>query len=214
LKKRQKKILTWIVVWAGLLIIVLYSPVGSPGLYSSQNYYTDNQSVPLIRSGFNHSHKVTSSSEDVDNGSAFPENSSTPVTNYTTGNYQSANSLSRGTSYSTNQSSDQNTNKSTTSATGGAGISMIARRGSGSNNGNSAIAMTNGIASISTTDLSSTNTITKQSSQQSTQSTGATDPGGDPTNAPIPVGNSWEALMLFGGIYVLLKMKVTSRKLV
>jgi hypothetical protein len=213
LNKRQKKILTWIVVWAGLLIVVLYSPVGSPGLYSSQNYYADSQSVSLKGGGIINSPKGTSSSMDDDNGSVLPDISTTPGTNYSSGNYQSANSISRGSSYSSPQSAYQNTNQSSTGASGGTGVSIIADEGSRSSNASSGIAMTNGITSITTSDLSSTNTSNKQSSPTGTTATaGGTDPGGDPTGDPIPVGDGWWALLLFGGIYVVLKRKFTSRK--
>lgn len=202
--------MTWILVWAGLLIVVLYSPVGSPGLYSSQNYYVFNQRAPQSSEGIINSPKRAFSSEDADNGSVIPDIATLPGSNYTTGNYPSANSSSRGSSYSYQQSSYQNTNQSSAGGAGGAGVSIIASGGSRSSNGTSGISMTNGIASISTTDLSTTNTITKQSSQQSTQSTtGGTDPGGDPSGDPIPVGDGWVALLLFGGIYVVLKRKFT-----
>lgn len=213
LNKRQKKILTWIVVWAGLLIVVLYSPVGSPGLYSSQNDYVDNLSVPLQSGATIHLSKGTSSSEDDDNGSFLPDITTTPATNNSTGNYQSANPSTGGSSYSSQQSTYQNTNTSSSGASGGAGVSIIASGSSRSSNGTSGIAMTNGIASISTTNLSTTNTTTKQSSSSSTTATGGgTDPGFDPTNGPIPVGDGWWALLMFGGIYVVLKRRFTSQK--
>ena len=211
MNKRQKKILTWIVVWAGLLIVVLYSPVGSPGLYSSQNYYVYNQSIPVKSGEIINSPKRSSSSEDADNGSVLPDMSTMSGTNYTTGNYQSANSSSRGSSYASQPSSYQNTNQTATGTAGGAGVSIIASGGSRSSNGTSGISMNNGITSITTTDLSSTNTTTKQSSPSGTTATaGGTDPGGDPTGDPIPVGDGWWEMLLLGGMYMVVKRKFNS----
>jgi len=213
LNKRQKKIFTWIIVWAGLLIVVLYSPVGSPGLYSAQNYSINNQTISIKSGAIINSPKGAASSDDAGNDSDLPDISTTPATTNTTGNYQSSNSLSRGSSYSSQQPSYQNTNSSSTGTTGGAGVSIIAGGGSRSSNASSAIAMTNGIASISTTDLSTTNTTTKQSTSSGTLSTGATDPGNDPTGDPIPVGDGWGALLLFGGIYILFKVRNSKEKI-
>jgi len=208
LNKRQKNIVTWVVVWAGLLIVVLYSPVGSPDLYSTQNNYSYNRSVPVKSEGIANSLKGTSSSEDADNGSVIPDIATQPGSNYTTGNYQSANSTSQGSSYSVQNQSYQNTTQSPTGGAGSAGVSIIAGGSSRSSNETSGIAMTNGIASISSSELTTSNTITKQSSPLSTQTTaGGTDPGGDPTGDPIPVGDGWGILLLFGGIYILFKRK-------
>jgi len=208
LNKRQKNIVTWIIVWAGLLIVVLYSPVGSPDLYSSQNYYADNQKVPLTGGGIINSPKGTSSTEDTDNGTDIPDIASLPGSDYTTGNYQSANFASRGSSNSIQNQTYQNSNSSSTDASGGSGVSIIAGGGSRSSNGTSGIAMTNGITSMSSTDLTTATNTTKQSSPSSTQTTaGGTDPGGDPTGDPIPVGDGWGLLLLFGGIYILFKRK-------
>ena len=209
MNKRQKNIVTWILVWAGLLIVVLYSPVGSPDLYSSQNYYAYNRSVPVKSEGIANSLKGTSSSEDADNGSVIPDIATQPGSNYTTGNYQSANSTSQGSSYSVQNQSYQNTTQSPTGGAGSAGVSIIAGGSSRSSNGTSGIAMTNGIASISSTDLTTATTITKQSVPTGTQTTsGGTDPGGDPSGDPIPVGDGWGALLLFGGIYFLFKRNI------
>jgi hypothetical protein len=34
----NKKIFVWLITWAGLLVLVLYSPIGSPALYESNKY--------------------------------------------------------------------------------------------------------------------------------------------------------------------------------
>ena len=214
MNKRQKNIVTWIIVWAGLLIVVLYSPIGSPDLYSPQNNYAYIQSVPVKSGSIINSPKGTSSSDDTDNGSYIPDVITQSGSNNTTGNYQPVNSLSQGSSYSSQPTSYQNTNPSSTGTSGGTGVSIIAGGGTRSSNGSSGIAMTNGIATLTSTDLTTSNTITKQSAPSSTQTTaGGTDPGGDPTGDPIPVGDGWGVLLLLGGIYFLFKGKIFSSKI-
>lgn len=45
MSRLEKKILVWILVCAGLLIAVLYSPMGSPNMYSDASYHVDNTAV-------------------------------------------------------------------------------------------------------------------------------------------------------------------------
>src|SRR5450759_1973386 len=41
----QKNILVWVLPLAGLLLVVLYSPIGSPDLYKQRKYFIENQGV-------------------------------------------------------------------------------------------------------------------------------------------------------------------------
>lgn len=43
--KRQKNILIWVLTWAGLLLLVLYSPIGSPDIYTSKQYFAPTHGV-------------------------------------------------------------------------------------------------------------------------------------------------------------------------
>jgi len=72
--------------------------------------------------------------------------------------------------------------------------------------GTSGIALKNGTTSMSiSTDL--INNVTKQSSNNYLSGTGGTDPGGDPSGNPIPVGDGWELFIFLGVCYVTYKRR-------
>src|ERR1035437_9321006 len=43
--KSENTILIWVLSWAGFLLALLYSPIGSPDLYRHRNYFNENQGV-------------------------------------------------------------------------------------------------------------------------------------------------------------------------
>jgi hypothetical protein len=45
MNKKEHKILIWILVCATTLLIILYSPIGSPDLYGKKSYFAENQGV-------------------------------------------------------------------------------------------------------------------------------------------------------------------------
>jgi len=207
--KRQKGIMVWIIIWAGLLVAVLYSPIGSPDLYSTQNYYVENRTITTGNIVIQNAPKVNSSSENSDNGLDIPDISSLPGTNYTVRNYQSANSGSQGTSYGVQIKSSQSVNSSGSTGQVLEGSSFISSGKSSSRNsaGSSAIVMTNGITTLSLTNDISSNS-TKQSATPYRGGSGGTDPGGDPTGPAIPVGDGWGLLVLFGLCYIAFKKRL------
>ena len=198
--------MTWILVWAGLLIVVLYSPVGSPDFYSTAgNYYVVYQpatveNAPILNAPKTNSEVVSNSDELI-----IPDVNLTSKTNINNGGYQSGNATSGGSSYGSMQTQSYQNNNAVSGSAGGGG-SFIASGGSRSSAGSSGIIMTNGIATLSTTTNLS-NTTTKQSVNATVTSVGGTDPGGDPTGDPIPVGDGWGLLILFGIVYSLFKLK-------
>ena len=210
MSKKQKNIMVWIIVWAGLLVAVLYSPIGSPDLYSSQNYYVDNRTISTGNTVIQNAPKSNSETENTDNGLDIPDISSMSRPTYTVSNNQSANSGSHGSSYGVQSQSYQNDNASGATGQSQEGSSFISSGKSSSRNnaGSSAIVMTNGI-----TTLSLTNDLSSISTKQSTAPTpyrggsGGTDPGGDPTAPPIPVGDGWGLLVMFGLCYVAFKKR-------
>ena len=202
--------MVWIIIWAGLLVAVLYSPIGSPDLYSSQNYYVENRNITTDNVVIQNAPKVNSASENSDNGLDIPDISSMSRPTYTVSNNQSANSGSQGSSYGVQSQSYQNDNTSGSTGQSQEGSSFISSGKSSSRNnaGSSAIVMTNGI-----TTLSLTNDLSSISTKQSTPTpyrggSGGTDPGGDPTAPPIPVGDGWGLLVMFGLCYVAFKKRL------
>jgi len=196
----------WILVWAGLLIVVLYSPIGSPDLYTSPNYYAGNQSEMFKDGVIANASKIKSSQDYNDNAAELPDISESLHSNYASGNYSSAPvSSSQGYSYAGGQTQSYQNNNS--SGIAGGGGSFIVSGRSGGSAASSGFSMTSGISSMSLTSKLSSG-IPKQMSTASTQDDGGgTDPGGDPTGDPIPVGDGWGIFILFGMCYAVYKKK-------
>lgn len=195
--------MVWILVWAGLLIAVLYSPVGSPNLYTSQNYYSGNQSLTFKDGVIPNASKIKSSQEYNDDAPVLPDISESLHSNYVSGSYSSTLvSSSQGYSYSGGQTqSYQNNNYS--GGAGGGGSFIVSGR-SGGSAASSGFSMSSGISTMSVT--SNLNATTpKQNVTSYTADSGGTDPGGDPTGDPIPVGDGWGLFILFGMYYAVYK---------
>jgi len=199
--------MTGLIIWAGLLIAVLYSPIGSPDLYYSHNEYAVNQSIPVNAGGIVNAPRSGAVSESNDNGQDMPDLSTPSRTSYSVSSTQSSGGASsQGPSYSTQAQSYQNNNSSGSSQNGGGG-SFISGGGSRSSAASSGVTMTNGITTLSTTTILG-NQTTKQGATATTNSNnGGTDPGGDPTGPPIPVGDGWELFILFGVCYAAFKYR-------
>ena len=187
--------------------MVLYSPIGSPDYYSStENYYVTNRPVTLSGGTTLNAPKVNSSEANNSGELIIPNVSLTSKTNAGGGRYSSGNASSGGSSYGNMSSpSYQNSNAGSGGMSGGG--SLIASSGSRSSSGSSEIAMTNGITTMSLTSKV-INTAPKQNAGlQTLGDKGGTDPGGDPNGDPIPVGDGWGMLILFGTLYLIIKMK-------
>jgi len=201
---KQKGIMGWIIVWAGLLIVVLYSPVGSPELYSSQNYSTEYQNIGFKKGEILNAPKVNSSTGTTSDEPDMPDLNLETKSNYSIRNVQSATSTSQGSFGSVKSQSYQNSN-ATGGNLSGSGTTVLANRSSGKSEGSSGIIMTNGMATLSTT--TNLSTTTSRQSVNADAPLGGTDPGSDPTGPPIPVGDGWGLLVLFGCAYALIKSK-------
>lgn len=215
--RKQNKILVWLLVWAGLLVAVLYSPVGSPDLYTSRSYYgVVNRGATPVSKDIPNAASVKTGADNTDN-SLTPDlpdisNTGSGITSHSAGNYASATTFSQGgSSYAMQTQSYQNSSVSGGGSTGGA--VFIASGGSRSSAGTSGgIGMSNGIAGLSTSHTL-TNTSVKQDATQTTLDAGGTDPGGDPDpGSLIPVGDGWGLLLLFGACYAALKSRTFIRK--
>ena len=208
--KKQNTILVWILVWAGLLIVVLYSPIGSPDFYSAAgNYYVANQPVTVKSGSILNSPKTNSEVVSNSDELIIPDVSLTSKPGTGIGSYQPGNgsmSGSGGSFYGNMQTqSFQNTNAGSAGTSGGG--NFIASGSSRSSAGSSGIIMTNGIATLSTT--SSVNNVSpRQGDPPIVTPSVATDPGNDPDlGTQIPVGDGWGLLGLFGVCYVAYKKR-------
>ena len=193
----------WFLVWAGLLIVVLYSPIGSPDLYTTKSTMMDYQTFVPNKGEILNSPKAKYSDNSNSDESDIPNPGITMKSNYSIKNYPSSQFSNTGSSYSTIQSQSYRGNNSISGSQNGGGTIVLAGRSSHSSAGTSGVVMTNGITNLSTTSNIS-NSSTKQSVTADTPQ-GGTDPGGDPTGDPIPVGDGWILFMLFSSLYSILK---------
>jgi len=199
-RSKQKNIFILIITWAGLLMAVLYSPIGSPDLYTTDTFFAGNQ-------GVNFNGKSIPNSSDFNGGSSnsneinIPDYNSTELksSHYAVANYPTTGGASS-TSYSVQTQSYQ-TDKSGSSAVGGGGSTFISNNSSRSGANSSAVSMTSGGITTLTTNITSNST--RQDASAST--TGGTDPGGDPIGPPIPVPDGFGFLLLLAVSYAILK---------
>jgi hypothetical protein len=205
--KKQYKIMVWLIVWASLLIGVLYSPLGSPDLYYPSHYYAINQSSSAGNGTILNTPKGDFESDNYSNDDIeIPDVSSESGSSYSVGNYQSVGGGMQGSSYGVQSQSYRNNSSSSYGNPGGGGSSFVTGGGSRGSIGTSGMSMTGSLTSMTfTTNIS--NNLTKQSTNNYTSGSGGTDPGGDPTGNPIPVGDGWCLLFFFGICYAAFKMR-------
>lgn len=193
--------------WAGLLLAVLYSPIGSPDLYDDK-YTLDYQ-------GVNFGSKIENAPSirpiNRNSLSGFPVHSYQPPTNISSLNYR-VNSIATPSNSSNNynvlpsgNNSGTTSGKSGEMAAGGnAGGVFPATGNKGTNTG--AFPQSPGTG---TNTLLIDLTLLGSSPRFSTEyqpNSGATDPGDDEViGDPIPVGDGWIFLLLLSLLYVLWK---------
>jgi len=198
--------MVWIIVWAGLLIVVLYSPIGSPDFYSSPDYRVESRQVAFKSEATLNAPKQSSATVNEGDGLIIPDINTGLTSKYSVGSYRQSKTSLNGSSYGSNESSSNGKYNSGLGRSGDGGISMIAARGSRNSTGSSEIVMTNGITTMSLTSTGN-NSSTRQSVKAVEPQTGGTDPGGDPDGPAIPVGDGWGLFILFGAVYVIFKKK-------
>jgi hypothetical protein len=206
--KKRKSILVWILTWAGLLVAVLYSPVGSPDLYVSTRYSIPYRGgmygvakisdVPTLKTN------VTNVTGSVGNQTYSAGSRNQNSYSASGGNLDAK--LNSGSFSGFTYSSNIQRARDKASSIGGswAGIGSMASRSSGNN----AVAQNTGVISMST-DMSmfENNSMNKQSVDDPLPplQNGGTDPGDDPTGSPIPVGDGWILLLVFVSVYSIWK---------
>ncbi len=215
---RQKNILVWVLTWAGLLLAVLYSPIGSPELYTSFDYNFTNQNV-----NFNGGHIENAQNVNFESGNNYNElnvpdyNSAGNSSKLSSGNYNYAtnsnyNTSATGTSYASSESqSYQNMKNGLLGSTMSGGNTFISNNSSSRGiAASSAVTMNNaGITTLSasTTTLAS-NTKAAGVQYDPNKKDGGQNPGGDPDpQTRIPVPDGWVFLLLLAGSYGIIKKK-------
>jgi len=197
--------MVWLIVWAGLLIVVLYSPIGSPDLYTPTNYYFINQTIPAEKGTILHAPKKKFKSDNNSNEAELPDISQPLGRNYAVGNYPSANNRSQGT-FSAVQTQAYQNNSSSGSGNGDIGVTSFLTSGNTHrSNGTSGVTMTTGMTTLSLTTNLNNNGLTKESVNTYAPGSGGTDPGGDPQGDPIPIGDGWGIFIFMGVLYSFIK---------
>lgn len=207
---RQKNILVWIITWAGLLLLVLYSPIGSPDLYTSKKYFTANQGVQFNGEVIENAPMIKTVEGNNYQELNVPVYNSTELKNNTTYSVSNNSDNSKSNNFPTQVSSSLgSTQKSSNNEASGGGIGGTMGTFIGKTSKENTTSQTTGFMSL-TTDLNAlTNNTTSQSVNGYISGSGATDPGGDPLGDPIPVGDGWGLLILFGVCYILLKKRIS-----
>ncbi|MDP4238208.1 MAG: hypothetical protein Q8904_01890 [Bacteroidota bacterium] len=205
--KRQKNILIWIIIWGGLLLAVLYSPIGSPDLYTSRKYFSANQGVqfkgaeilnsPSLKSSYGNNYQELN--VPVYNSSELKSNTSYSVTSSeNTFNSNSGNSVVQENRYLSSPQKNGNSDASF----GEVGIAMNTSKSKNAEENVNTVSRT-GFMSL-TTDLNNLSTSTTKQSATNENPLGGTDPGPDPNGSVIPVGDGWGLLFLLGVCYALI----------
>lgn len=237
--RSENTILIWVLTWAGLLLALLYSPIGSPDLYRHRNYFTENQGVNFNGSGISRGSGISflkilknaprniSGNQNEDTELNVPTANNNPTKRY---NYQVSGGsksfiqtkavLSVGNNHivSSNSLIGNNGSGSNAGNTGG-GSSLCG--GNSSNTGLQKSAQFNsgfhnpGVASTSI-DLSVFGDSTVNQTSRNTQKVDSlVDPGDSALDEPIPVPEGWSFLILSALIYcgyILLKKKQVELK--
>ena len=198
----------WLLSWAVLALVIIYSPIGSPDLYTQNQYIVYNQGVNfnggIANAPKSHSYGEQYELPDV----GLPTYTPAPKT-YTVNSAVSSSSINNNSS-SYSVTSQENIRTTVSGSNGGGGVTGIATFGSGRSSQNNSIDQNTGVSSLTLssdlTGLQSPTVTTRQGANQTLN--GGTDPGGDPTGPPIPVGDGYWILMLMAGVYIL---KIRSR---
>ncbi|MFT3752661.1 MAG: hypothetical protein QM800_07225 [Paludibacter sp.] len=206
--KKRKNILVWALAWAGLLVAVLYSPVGSPGMYVSTRNVVYRQGsafdgvrisdVPALKATVTNTSGAMGSQ--AYSGGTNSQNAYSVSENAFDSKPNSGNLAGLGR-YSV--SGNQNEREKTGGIAGSSVMLFAAAKGRGSNN--NAVAQNTGVVSINT-DMTMLDNYSNNKQSVGPGGDGGADPGGDPTGPVIPVGDGWVFLMILVSGYSAWKM--------
>ena len=203
--KRQKSILVWVLVWAGLLLVVLYSPIGSPDLYSNRQYFSANQGVVFDGAVIENAPSVSSSSGNNSSSSSDPSFELTGIGN---NSYSASSSTSNDVNQGFGGGGSMNSGLESRQIKGGSSFGGGFGFGGSTNSKNSKGNTSGQVFGASSlgTDLTmlGENNSTKQSVGY-TPGSGGTDPGDDPNGPPIPVGDGWFVMLVFSIVFAIWK---------
>ncbi len=194
----------WLLSWAVLALVVIYSPIGSPDLYTGNKYIVYNHGVNFSGGIANapkvHNYNDQYSTPDLGIPTYTPEQKT-----YTVNSASGSSKVNNGTNYSVSTAMAGRTGANT-SGTGV--VSGIAAFGSGGSSHKNSIDQNTGVGTLTlSNDLTTIQnpTVTTRQGASAGALDGGTDPGGDPTGPPIPVGDGYWILLLMAGVYSFVK---------
>ena len=227
--KREKTILIWVLSFAGMLLLLLYSPWGSPDLYTKKIYFAENQGVDFRICDIKNAPKSGYVQSNSQNNEIAVEDyySERNKQVHKSGSYSSGSAVSTSRIISMNKAqgsgsfhvlSSSKSNEIHTGSTSSGGGSSFGGESFGSvstsgNKANRTSPADTGITSTSV-DLSmfgdSTVLLASNTAQKAD---GYVDPSGDPMNEPIPIPEGWSFLFLLTGIYAFIKFGFAAKLL-
>jgi hypothetical protein len=203
--RKKKGIVVWMLTWASLLLAVLYSPFGSPDLYSPKKYFSDNQGVIFKNNEITNAPIVKSPSHGENTGFSVPDNAtnSSKTHSYTISNTVPTSSNSVAVS---SQAINYNQTKNSTQSSGiEQGSFASSQSGTKSNNSGSEFQRNSFISSSNDFNLLATNNLFRQGADAINPLIDTADPGGDPFGPPIPITDGWVFLLGLSVVYVIIK---------
>ena len=187
--------------WAGLLVLVLYSPFGSPELYKQNK-------IVVYQEGVDFSNRDIANAKGIKNASG--NSSGITVPEYT----QESKSSTYNVSNSTNNSNgggpinpdfgDNNTSQSSQNSGLDGDPGFIGSMGK-SKSSNQSLQSGQYLSLMSDISPNGVNKPFQGTEGGVGPLTGTTDPGGDPTGPPIPISDGWGFLILLSVVYIILK---------
>jgi len=226
---REKTILIWVLSCAGLLLLLLYSPWGSPDLYTKKIYFAENQGVNFASSGIKNAYKGDASSQNYGDAEiTVPDyyaerNSQVHYTacaaassSVATNRIIAVNRI--GTAGSNLNNRVKSTYKTGGGTPGGGGSGSMGGSSHGSKGSNNSSPQISGVSDTfktSTVDLSLFGDSTALLASNTSQKSDSLDPGDeDPLGEPVPMPEGWNFLILlavaYGG-YIYFKNKKTKQ---
>lgn len=202
--KKRNNILIWLITWASLLLVVLYSPVGSPDLYNQNNYnYISSQGIvfngDVIPSSKSY-HSISTGNKDI----FIPTYSQAQITaSYPIRSVKSESKI--GNNNVGHIVTDDQSVKIGKGINGkDAGFAGVSSFGKGINGSATNLPNSELISMATDLNLLADNNITRQGGGVDNP-VGTSDPGGDPTGPIIPIPDGWGFLFALAVAYGIIK---------
>jgi hypothetical protein len=220
MEKKYQIIYIWsFIIVSGIILLLLYTPLGGDLHYAAYN----EQGRYNVAPGVNYSSQVGGFSGGTSSGGSY--NYSPSVSAYTSPNYKAISSANYSTatnfgssaSYSGGGLALPNRTVSGGGGAGSSGMGMMAVGGGRKSSNEVSNAFSGGGSMggslFNTTTLADGGVMQKGTNDEDDPPpVNPLDPGGDPTNPPLPLGDDIKILLLFGVVFAFYKWLTISKK--